>query len=73
MGMSLSSACIAMKLLHLHPYKMNVVRELYGTDYEARVNFVNWSFHVVHDEEIYSTVVLLAMQLCFTSMDTRTE
>jgi len=39
---------------------MTVVHELYDTDNEARGNFVNWYFSVVHDGEVYSTVLFSA-------------
>jgi hypothetical protein len=60
MGLSPSSACTATELVPLHPYKMPVVHELCDTDYEARGNFVNWYFPVVHDGEIYSTILFSA-------------
>jgi hypothetical protein len=43
---------------------MTVLHELHDTDYEARGNFVNWYFHVVHDGEIYCTVLFSAATLC---------
>jgi len=39
---------------------MTVVHELYDTDYETRGNSVNRYFPVVHDGEIYSTVLFSA-------------
>jgi hypothetical protein len=39
-----SPAIIATRLLHIHPYKTAVVHEIYDTNREARVNFVQRYF-----------------------------
>jgi hypothetical protein len=41
----------------LHPYEASAVCKVYNTDFEARLHFVNWYLHGVHDGEIDCTVI----------------
>jgi hypothetical protein len=49
MALSGSTAGTAVKLLHLHLHKKNLVHELYDAACEARLNF---GFHLMHVGEI---------------------
>jgi hypothetical protein len=41
-----------LKLLHIHPYKINIVPEIKPVDYEERVRFCNWFINHVHDPKL---------------------
>lgn len=62
---SAQSAPIAIKLLHLYPYKTTVFHKPYGMNYEARVNFSNWYLCGMHDKEIDPTLVLFSKYVWF--------
>ena len=46
----------------LAPYKTTVVHNLCDTDRETRLNYVNWYFQGVHNEERYSTFFLFCRE-----------
>jgi hypothetical protein len=48
-GVSVGSACIATKLLHIHSYKITVVVEIKPVDSEIRERFCNWCINHWHD------------------------
>jgi len=60
------------KLLHLHAYETTVVHRLHNTQLDARMNFVNWYLHAMHDGEIYPTHSLCLATLGYILVETRT-
>jgi hypothetical protein len=56
--MSGSTALNAAKLLHLHKNKTTMVYNLYDTDEEARLNFVNLYLHKLDAGEIDPTFIM---------------
>jgi hypothetical protein len=56
-GVSAISAQSVAKMLHLHPWKINMVQKLHGTDRAARLNFVNWYLRGVYSVEIQPTIL----------------
>jgi hypothetical protein len=45
--------------------KITVVHKLYNKDNEARLNFVNWYCHAMHNGETDLTLILISGQACF--------
>jgi len=52
-------ACQSHLKKKLLPHKITVVHKLYRNDNEARLNFVNWYCHALHDGEIDPTLLLI--------------
>jgi hypothetical protein len=49
--------------------KYNVYNKLYNADHTARLNFVIWYLHMVHDRKKEPTVQLVNGKLGFNFMD----
>jgi len=49
----------------LQPHKITVVHKPYKKDNEARLNFVNWYCHALHDGEIDPTLNLISGKAWF--------
>jgi hypothetical protein len=58
------------KTAALQPNKITMVHEFYDIDHAARVNFVNYYIHVVHDGNTDPTLILFVMKLISVSVDT---
>jgi len=62
----LKDCCIYMHI------ETTVVHRLHNTQLDARMNFVNWYLHVMHDVEIYPTHSLCLATLGYILLETRT-